>query len=404
MNKKIAIAIFNMIQFYALEPGIIELKKRNYDVDIYIPDFLPDDMDESAGYLDIYCKTYEEVNKMGYKVKRKYKNEKYKIVLSPYYVKNFYDFKCDYNLKYIYGISAKPNITMKLRDNVYFDGIICFSEWEKQIFSTFALTHNIGYLKYYNFKKEKKKVNEKKTLLYLPTYGDTGSLENARVFLKLKKKYKLQIKIHHNSSYLKSESSKLNNLENVFDEIYDQNTKLIDLMAKADFIISDNSGSIFDAIRAEVPIAIFSKKMDLSIGNLKPLQDVLVEQGVILSTDNPNDLDKIINKTLEEGYLKKQQAIKKKLFPYDNSELVDNFIRVIDSYLNNEVSQTYYDFHTYIKEEIITTLNNETKFYKELVDANNYIKQQMKTIEQYESKKLINILRKIKNKIKSMVK
>ena len=59
-----------------------------------------------------------------------------------------------------------------------------------------------------------KNLKEKKTLLYLPTYGENGTINDVLpVINKIKDKYKLVIKWHHGTDYLKEEKEIVLNAE-----------------------------------------------------------------------------------------------------------------------------------------------------------------------------------------------
>ena len=401
-NEKIAIAMFNMIQYYSVEPGLDELIKQGYDIDVYIPDFVPEDMTADSGYLDIYNATYDHIKDKGYNIKRKYNGEEYKVVLTPYYVKNFFDFKTKYNIKYQYGVGCKPNITMKVPDNIDYDANICYTTWEREYLQNYGMAFDVGNTKYYKFKKNPKR-NGKPNLLYLPTYGSVSSILNIKAFEQLKDKYNLIIKIHHNTSYLKSEGDKLKGLEDVFDEIYEQDHKLIDLLASADFVITDNSGAIFEALSAEVPVAMFADEVDLSIGEMKAIQHKLVDMGVILSTSDPNKIIELIDKTNKPSQLKKQLDIKKELFPFSNDDLVKRFVEVIDGFVKDKYSQDYFAFHNYFKEQIKQYMKNDKEFYEQLVESANRIKYLEQLLEASNNNKRSFFKRAI-NKIKRIIK
>ena len=66
-NKKIAITIQNMVQFYSIKPGIDKLIEQNHIVDIYIPIYKTDQL----GFCNMYDEAYNNIKKYEkYNIKR----------------------------------------------------------------------------------------------------------------------------------------------------------------------------------------------------------------------------------------------------------------------------------------------------------------------------------------------
>lgn len=361
-NKNIAVTIQNMVQYYSITYGIDALIKHGYNVDIYIPI-----QKQNDGYNDMFNNVYDKLKGKNYNIYREYKGKKYKIVLSPYNMDIYYDFKTDYNLKYKYAaVAAKPKITYNLNHNYIYDAILCCSTWENKILKVYAPTFNVGNLKFVHFKKIKKQ-NKKQKILYLPTYGKYSSLKGAiEGFKRLKDKYIVITKMHHGTSYLKEEQEDIKKLYNVFDKVYDENTELTKLLEDVDLVISDNSGSVFEAMYARVPVLIYSEDEDLSINGLIPLQQQLVEQGVILRTNDIGLLPDFISKTFSNDIVKKQLKCSDDLFPIKNSDLIETFIKIIEIFINDDVDLCYYKLHDYVKNNITKFINNEYRLNYEL--------------------------------------
>lgn len=388
-NKNIAVTIQNMVQFYSIIYGIDALIKKGYNVDIFIPMQKAED-----GYNDMFNNVYNQLKLKGYNIYREYNDKKYKIVLSPYNMDIYYNFKTDYNIKYKYAtVAAKPKITYNLNHNYIYDAILCCSTWETDILKAYAPTFNIGSLKFAKFNK-KKKVQSKRKILYLPTFGKYSSLKGTiDSFKKLKNQYTIMTKMHHGTSYLKSEQKDIQKLNDIFDEIYDENTELTKLLEEVDLVISDNSGSIFEAMYAKVPIVIFSKDDDLSINGLIPLQEQLVNKKIILKTNNINELPELIEKTLSDDMIKKQKEYSNYLFPIKNSDLISTFINVIELFMNDNVNLDFYKLHNYIKNSITDFINEQYRLNYEL-DNLKSSKEKILSLEKEIDKLQKNILEK----------
>lgn len=121
--------------------------------------------------------------------------------------------------------------------------------------------------KYRNKIKKKVQIDDsKKTILYMPTWGELGSsdvlLEPLAV---LQGKYNVIFKMHHNND-LRYAKWKDKAIELGITKIYDGSTDQLDLLILADLVISDFSGAIFDALLVKKPVVLFHGGIDNKIG------------------------------------------------------------------------------------------------------------------------------------------
>ncbi len=378
MNKKIAITIQNYVQYYSVKP-FIDLKK--YDIDIYVPDGDKYNLGVKKMHDDIY--NYLKENE--YRVFRKpKKNITYHILIEPYPMDIYLTFNYKYRIKYKYSANtAKPSLTYNITDSMIYDAILCYSTYEEEVLNNYTKTFLVGRLSYIGFKKQKK-TTKKKTILYLPTYGDFNYIEEVIEQLeKLSKKYDIITKEHHGTNYLYSEDSKSKRLQNAISKFYNSSHPLSDLLEKADVVLTDNSGSIFEALYTSVPVCIFSKNMEeCDFNNLKSLQHQLVEDDVIPYTDKADNIEKIVEEALTKKYLDKQRKVGKKLFPIDNEDALESFTKVIDlfiddndNYLNNRIV-LHKEVESYIN-SLIAAKNNLEVSQNELIANNQLMKQQI---------------------------
>ena len=235
-----------------------------------------------------------------------------------------------------------------------YDAILCYSTYEEEVLSNYSKTFLVGRLSYIDFKKQNKD-KKKKTILYLPTFGDFNYIEEVIEQLEiLSKKYDIITKEHHGTNYLYSENSKSERLKKAISKFYDSSHPLSDLLAKSDVVLTDNSGSIFEALYTSVPVCIFSKNMeDCDFNNLKSLQHQLVDEGVIPYTDKAENIEKIVKESLTKKYIDKQRIISKNLFPIDNKDALESFTNVIDLFINDD--------DNYLKNRIV--LHKEVESY-----------------------------------------
>ena len=358
MNKKIAITIQNYVQYYSVKP-FIDLKK--YDIDIYVPD----GDKYNLGVKKMHDDIYNYLKEKEYRVFRKpKKNDTYHILIEPYPMDIYLTFNYKYRIKYKYSANtAKPSLTYNITESMVYDAILCYSTYEEEVLNNYTKTFLVGRLSYIGFKKQKNTA-KRKTILYLPTYGDFNYIEEVIQQLeKLSKKYDIITKEHHGTNYLYSEDSKSKRLQNAISKFYDSSHPLSDLLEKADVVLTDNSGSIFEALYTSVPVCIFSKNMEeCDFNNLKSLQHQLVEEDVIPYTDKAEDIERIVEKSLTKKYVDKQIKVGKKLFPIDNDKALESFTNVIDLFVDED--------DNYIKSRII--LHKEVESYiNSLVAAKN---------------------------------
>ena len=259
MKKKIAITLQNFVQFYSVKPF---LDLREYDIDIYVPDGDKYNLGVKSMHDDIYDFLIE--NK--YKVYRKVKhNVKYQILLEPYPMDIYFKFNYKYRIKYKYAsISAKPKITYNIPECILYDAVFCHSTYEQEVMDCFTKTFLVGRLCFNDFKRNNN--NKKKVILYLPTYGDYNYIDDVvEELTRLSTKYDIITKEHHGTNYLYSEDEKSAKLKSAINKFYDSTYSLTRLLEIADVVLTDNSGSIFEALYTKVPVCIYSKDIVILI-------------------------------------------------------------------------------------------------------------------------------------------
>lgn len=336
-DKKVAVVIQNLIQFYTIKEFIDSYK--NATIHIFIPQWEEDE----SGFNEIFETTYNYLkNKYPSSIYRGNNGLHYNILLEPYYIDSeIASISADYKIKYKYSaISAKTNPSYTPDFNSGYDAILCYSNYEKDLLSIYAKTYLVGKLNYCKFKKEK---NREKTVLYLPTYGVVSSLKNdldAFRALKREGKYKVIIKLHHGTTHLASKNINSAQIKEVFDDILDEKTPIENILAKADVVVSDNSGSLFEAIYAGVPVCSISAiKTNNHYNGLYPLQDSLRKSRIIPYRKTVTNISSLIEETLSKETIEKQMRFRREQFPLARDELLDSFTKVIDYYLQKNIAE-----------------------------------------------------------------
>lgn len=376
-EKTIAITIQNLVQFYSMKNGIDALTAKGYLVDIFVPI-----SEDSLGFGNMFNETYHSLVDIGYNPLRTVdKSKKYKILLEPYPMDDYIKFNFKYRIKYKYApIAAKPKLTCNPENNIVYDAILCYGSYEANYLKAYANTYIIGNLKYINFSRSLSTKNNKQILLYLPTYGNNSSIDSVITSLKsLKNDYYIITKAHHGTSFLNEEKNRIEKLKDISDEYYDHNTQLTDLLSQASVVLSDNSGSIFEAIYATVPLAIFADDLNQNkIGDFNTTQYEIVKKEFVPYTNNPSDISKILKDALSEEYIEKQKKLKEMLF-YNSSDPIKDFVDIIEIYLTDNIDITNKFIHDVLvtnyleKITMINKLNAIIANQKNLLDNQNDI-------------------------------
>lgn len=123
-------------------------------------------------------------------------------------------------------------------------------------------------------------INNKKTILYCPTWADISSLN---MFLEgpikeISKNYNIFIKLHHNLSLKGIKHMDIE--KNIY--YFNSSTDIFDLLNISDLVISDYSGAIFDAMLFKKPILLLDTLeedvLDSGVKGLSKMLNVMEEK------------------------------------------------------------------------------------------------------------------------------
>jgi len=107
---------------------------------------------------------------------------------------------------------------------------------------------------------------EKRTLLFMPTWGELGSYsELLNPLAEAQAKYNVIFKIHHNNDVRFPEWFGLARSEGV-KHIFDGSSDQLKLLRACDLVISDFSGAIFDGVFAQKPVLLYQAGVERKIG------------------------------------------------------------------------------------------------------------------------------------------
>jgi len=354
-NCDIAVVLVDLVDFFSIKNGVDALNAEGISVDLIVPS-------KHSIYTTwrplVLDEVYDEVKKQGYSPIREIdKSKKYKILLEPFPTDRFIDISTidhEFRIRYKYSlISAKPNPVFTVGWTIVFDAVLCYTRREAELLSAYTKTFVVGPMKYKGFEKCAERPNDKPVLLYLPTFGDISSVDSIEDALKsLKDEYHIVVKAHHTTQHREDERNRIDVLKSNSDEYYDQSTDLVQLLKRVDVVLSDNSGSIFEAIYAEVPVAIYNEGTlnNRKLGNVNTLQYKLVEKGTIPYTDNINEVGSILKKAIEK---REAQRAEKADFSKEK-DVTKEFVDTMKLFLKEDRSKSdYYAMHDVIRNKFL---------------------------------------------------
>lgn len=349
--RNVAVILENNIQYESFKNAIDIMISININVDIFIPI-----QEINDGFNIMFDDFYEEIKNYNYNIYRYKIDKKYDILFQPYLIPQFKDLNHVYTIKYMYGLTTKPEFSLSLETNYIFDAFLCYGKYDSECLKNYGITFQIGNIKYLNFKENEKKHKKKLTILYLPTYGAYSSIKLVSPELnKLRDTYNILIKPHHGTEYLENEleSKHRDILKSNFNNILSSKHSLIDLLNKCDVVITDQSGAVFDAICVKKPVIMYYNKhleSDITI----PLPIIYAKKGYFTSFNDflNQSLKELINKALEPNQLTHQNELFSILFSCANDETKHCFLEFIHYIENNSISNEYYEFHQLNKNKI----------------------------------------------------
>lgn len=332
----VAIIFDDMTEFFVMRMAIDALKKAGVKIHIIVPH-------DCSYFKGLAEHTLKGIKASGYEVLNDCpKDAHYKILMTPYRIPGIMSrAKCDYNFNYPYGlISPKPDPTYMPDYLMPYDVIFRFNNLEPEYLSAYG---NKGVaLPYWRFVDSKpvKKRGEKPTLLILPTFGDISCMDafNNELTKKLQEQYFIIAKSHHASDFRPEEKTRLEKLKKTAHVFYDSDTPISDVLAMADIVLSDNSGALFEAMYAGIPVVSFAKENNSRrLGELNTLQYQLAAAGVLPFTSDPKKLPALLT-NVKNKYFKKQQDFAKTAFVPVRPNPTKPFVETTLSYLKKDPS------------------------------------------------------------------
>jgi len=195
----------------------------------------------------------------------------------------------------------------------------------------------------------------KKTILYLPTWGDLSSVPLYQSALgKLSDTYNVIAKVHHNTDAMELKrkvalgSSGLNTIFGASDD-------LLYLLDCADMVLSDYSGAIFDAINVCKPVILLQNEPEKLNGQKFGLESIEYarrdEIGPV--ADDPERLASVLEKAFDEPerFVKRNRTLKEQCFGLETGCGAAG-AEAISDLVNGRIEPRAY-YQVYLREDLL---------------------------------------------------
>ncbi|GGE81784.1 CDP-glycerol glycerophosphotransferase family protein [Priestia taiwanensis] len=180
----------------------------------------------------------------------------------------------------------------------------------------------------------------KKTIMYAPTYGDLSSIDSwIEKINMLQEHYNVLIKLHHGTAFKESEQYRRDYLNLHFKNISVSTEDLFPFLKIADYVVTDNSGMIFDAILAGKDILLLNTTSSSELTDERSLEQKARSQ--IININMTEDIKEVLENdnlfTLQKARI---NTLQKELYTYLDGDCgkraADEIIKVIDDNCSDE--------------------------------------------------------------------
>ncbi|MDM3235804.1 glycosyltransferase [Citrobacter sp. Cf079] len=193
------------------------------------------------------------------------KRQRFKCLVSPYYTP-LLNGLADTHVRTMYGLAKEA--WNHAWWNAFYHRILCYSHYSQHavdIGGSAKVVGNPRFDEWHNhtydtaLPKSVKLNAKKQTILYAPTYGALSSLPHwAQQLSRLSHEYNVVTKLHHGTLHRPEESASLVLAQRYLKNRIDDPQHLLALMAQADYVLTDSSGFIFDAIHMNKRVILLS--------------------------------------------------------------------------------------------------------------------------------------------------
>lgn len=215
-------------------------------------------------------------------------SKKYSCMVTPYYIKGLESIS-PIHIRAIYGLAK--NHWNHAPWNAEYNAILCYSHYTKKSLMLGDKAHIVGNPRFDDWHnqtysqelpKDLKLESKKPTILYAPTYGSLSSLPYwAEKLGRLHSEYNIVAKLHHGTLYNQTEVKSLKIAKRHLKNIACDSKIAFSLLHHADYVLTDNSGFIFDAINANKKIILL---------NWEGMDTLLADNRSLSTIDSPEQL------------------------------------------------------------------------------------------------------------------
>ncbi|MDN8598428.1 glycosyltransferase [Citrobacter sp. S2-9] len=181
--------------------------------------------------------------------------QRYKCLVSPYYTP-LLNGLADIHVRAMYGLAKEE--WNHAWWNVFYQRILCYSHYSQRALDINGSAKVVGNPRFDEWHNatfdpaipESLKLDARKpTILYAPTYGALSSLPHwAEKLGRLSHDFNIVTKLHHGTCYRPEEAASLALAQRHLKKKIDAPQHVLPLIAQADYVLTDSSGFIFDAI------------------------------------------------------------------------------------------------------------------------------------------------------------
>lgn len=211
--------------------------------------------------------------------------KKYHCLITPYYIRHLKN-SAHIHIRALYGLAK--NQWNHAHWNSDYHYILCYSDYTQTSLNVGDKAIVVGNPRFDDWHNNTwsrtlldgiKIDPAKPTLLYAPTYGDLSSIPHwAERLGRMNKEYNIIAKLHHRTLYKESERNMLKLVRRFIKNIVSDSATTFALLDCADYVITDNSGFIFDAINADKKVILL---------NWPGMEKLLINQASYSSVDSP---------------------------------------------------------------------------------------------------------------------
>lgn len=255
LGETIGFYMESAFHYQLYQPMLKHLLEAGCNCELLVSDMVPKALlDEMA---DLLANLNEPRLRGSRLSEAKNRQQQYACLVSPYYTPMLNGL-ARVQVRAMYGL-AKSSWNHAWW-NAFYHRILCYSHHSQQaldINGNALLTGNPRFDKWHQGEVDLSalaalKLDAKKpTLLYAPTFGALSSLPHwAEQLSRLSREYNLVIKLHHGTTHRPEEAASLDLACKHLKKRVTRHDLTIPLLKAADYVLTDNSGFVFDAIHA----------------------------------------------------------------------------------------------------------------------------------------------------------